>query len=256
MKKRNLIILISITLVLIISISTCLSANAEGVTIDYVGYANVHYVYWCSGQKNNAAVSSTTHTETVPQFGLALIEWIGLNARLLNTNNEIVSSSGYVFNQSPTSTMSVYTVKTISGTYKAAGTTMLLEGFSDTGGKIYNCDDIFDPVTLYFNNTSGSAAPSLPSSSGDIYGVTANGETYGSAAGISNPSDLPDLMSAVGINGYSGYIRNADMLENAYYVSDSKGTLSGHFIPVYDLDGNVIDTFELTGGYELDTSIK
>jgi len=66
------------------------------------------------------------------------------------------------------------------------------------------------------------------------YPVNAYGETYGSAMLASKVGHAPDLVSAVGSNGVSGYIRFVDMIaDNA----------AGASLPLYDLEGNVIGAF-------------
>jgi len=72
------------------------------------------------------------------------------------------------------------------------------------------------------------------------YQVNQFGESYGLAVLVDIVGEEPDLIAAVGINGTDGYVR-AEELSDYYDVSSDEVV----FIPLYDVDGNEIDTFAL-----------
>lgn len=85
------------------------------------------------------------------------------------------------------------------------------------------------------------------------YPVTASGETYGSELLANQVGEIPDLISAIGINGVSGYVRADEFYPNlktaadvdAYVAAMEQNTAGYREIPVYDLNGNVIDRFHV-----------
>lgn len=79
----------------------------------------------------------------------------------------------------------------------------------------------------------------------DAYPVNAAGETYGSILLADMVGEDPDLLAAVNQDGVSGYIRNDDILRTDRIVPE--GAVDS--IPLYDMDGNVIGSFEI-GEYE------
>lgn len=79
----------------------------------------------------------------------------------------------------------------------------------------------------------------------DAYPVNAAGETYGSILLADMVGEDPDLLAAVNQDGVSGYIRNDDILRTDRIVPE--GAVNS--IPLYDMDGNVIGSFEI-GEYE------
>jgi len=74
------------------------------------------------------------------------------------------------------------------------------------------------------------------------YPVNQYGESYGSALLLEIVGEEPDLISAVGMNGISGYVR-AEELEFDYDAPSEEDVI----IPVYDLNGIAVDSFVLHG---------
>lgn len=83
------------------------------------------------------------------------------------------------------------------------------------------------------------------------YPVNKQGETYGSMMLADVVNEIPDLISAKNADGVSGYIRYDDIRPvgkdglKAYYAALKEDNT----IPLYDLAGRVIGTFEI-GKYE------
>ena len=82
-------------------------------------------------------------------------------------------------------------------------------------------------------------ATSIPST----YAVNFNNETYGSGLSASTLGYFPDLISAIGSGGAEGYIRAEDLERNS--IQELGAGSSSSTIPVYDLDGECIDTFAI-----------
>lgn len=85
------------------------------------------------------------------------------------------------------------------------------------------------------------------------YKVNAKGETYGSSMFSEKNGGNPDLISAVGNNGLSGYVRDDDLNFSVNTPMEAlvfqKNMPSTRTIPLYDLEGNVIDSFTVDNTY-------
>ena len=75
--------------------------------------------------------------------------------------------------------------------------------------------------------------------------VAASGKTYGSLLMAKTPEESPDLIAAIGTEGQSGYVAREDFL-NPKDDRCKNPAYSGRHIPLYDLSGNIIGTFEIT----------
>jgi hypothetical protein len=89
------------------------------------------------------------------------------------------------------------------------------------------------------------------------YPVNAQGQTFGSIARTSNPSDYPDLIEVVATNGVIGYINKAAFLgtpptlqQVLSYPRDSSGNFvaPSSTVPVYSSDGTTqVGIFNIGG---------
>ena len=73
------------------------------------------------------------------------------------------------------------------------------------------------------------------------YPVNTAGETYGSVLLADMVGEDPDLISATNQKGVDGYIRVADVPT----INPAVSTAAVQMIPLYDMNGNVIGSFEL-----------
>ena len=71
--------------------------------------------------------------------------------------------------------------------------------------------------------------------------MNAAGETYGSVLLADMVGEDPDLMSATNQEGVEGYIRIADVPT----IDPDVSVAAVQMIPLYDMNGNVIGSFEL-----------
>lgn len=86
------------------------------------------------------------------------------------------------------------------------------------------------------------------------YPVTAAGETYGSLLSMDVTHEIPDLLSAENEDGVVGYLRSQDILgepKEQTRMVDPDGRVS---IPMYDLQGEVVDSFPLCEAKRCDLS--
>lgn len=86
------------------------------------------------------------------------------------------------------------------------------------------------------------------------YPENENGQTYGSSADAASPETEPDLISAIGVDGTTGYVLKKDLdgeqpksPEEAIALQNSKSP-GGLDIPLYDVEGaTVIGVFHVGG---------
>lgn len=83
---------------------------------------------------------------------------------------------------------------------------------------------------------AASQAPELPYVP-NAYPTNAKGETYGSYLDRHEFGYPPELISVIGDNGNSGYV----------YTDQFRSTQEGDCLDVYDLNGNIVDTFSGIG---------
>jgi len=92
-----------------------------------------------------------------------------------------------------------------------------------------------------------------PQGGAGVYKVNVHGKSYGSIFDSKSPTQEPDLIQAIGINGKTGYVRNEDLnpplpKNPQEALAQQKAAETPKRIPVYAEDGvTVIDTF-IVGG--------
>lgn len=101
----------------------------------------------------------------------------------------------------------------------------------------------------------GVAQASWSADDGPLYSTTQDGQTYGQLqdAEGAGPDELPDLLEVVGDSGTPGYAERDELLgagasTPAEALSQQEGAAPELKIPVYDLDGTMIDTFTVVQG--------
>ncbi|OZE20157.1 hypothetical protein CH262_23145 [Rhodococcus sp. 05-2255-1e] len=95
----------------------------------------------------------------------------------------------------------------------------------------------------------GAAARSADDGSDAAVTVNDNGQTIGSAEGITDDAQLPELVSAFGTDGQRGYVRSSDIVEPDYTLEQAQalpdngqGVLEApaRTVPLYDDDGATV----------------
>lgn len=171
--------------------------------------------------------------------------YMGTAARLFSANGSTLSASGMIYNTSPFYFQDAYTDDTaFTGFIYSKGQVSMYTG---TTYLTYDA-----PQTIAVSGSSSfSLAPIMDTldANGD-YPMNSAGQTYGSALVADVVGYEPDLISAVGTEGGEGYVL-ADDLDPA--VSSPVEALAymvsfndNRTIPLYDVDGHEIGTFELT----------
>lgn len=159
---------------------------------------------------------------------------------------QLISSRGSVIATGPKELIpyerSFFDYKTTS--YGASGGVACVGWASVDGGYQY--------IRLYETNVAGySRSADLEAqiavlaenmlTEDNAYPVNAAGETYGSVLLADMVGEDPDLISATNHEGVDGYIRIADVPT----IDPDVSTAAVQMIPLYDMNGNVIGSFEL-----------
>ncbi len=167
------------------------------------------------------------------------------------SNGELKQTSGMIYNNASSPTIQVYSSTQNSGNYYAKGLVKFYTGQSENGKPVYNLYHTEStPCQTY---TANSVSPIAAYMKKDIkcgYSVNSKGETYGSGLYADIIGKYPDLISARGVNGESGYVRFDDIDYQPSSIEDAieySKNLEDTLIPVYNIYGNIIDWFELSG---------
>ncbi|WP_414853607.1 peptidase M56 BlaR1 [Brevibacillus sp. IT-7CA2] len=107
---------------------------------------------------------------------------------------------------------------------------------------------------LAFQRTFVKSAINQSPTNPPHYPENENGQTYGSATDAASPDTEPELISAIGVDGTTGYVLKKDLdgerpksPEEAIAIQNSRSP-GGRDIPLYDVDGKtVIGVFHVGG---------
>lgn len=235
MRKLRKKVITSSLIAAMLAIGTCISASAlahsDWTTTGKInGYS---YSYRASLSTNSGSATAYTTIKTsngaYPPGG-----YMGAQARLYNANDGTLTDCNemYYENNSTNSVTDTITVA-VRGTSYSQG---LVAICYDAGNHDYHIWAT-EPTT-YGSSYSMSQTNNIP----DDYEINKSGETYGSGLMYSECNEFPDLISAEGINGVIGYVRNDDLVKTPKDLEDSQ-TGKGRYVPVYDLNGNQVDLF-------------
>ena len=164
---------------------------------------------------------------------------IGLMPQLISSRGDILANPGKRLNNSEDSFFFYPPVS-----YGASGAVACLAWASVNGGRDY--------IRLHETNVAGySRSADLEAqiavlaettlTEDGAYPVNAAGETYGSVLLADMAGQNPDLVSATNQKGVDGYIRISDV--PTIGLDESAAAIQA--IPLYDMNGDVIGSFEL-----------
>ena len=172
-------------------------------------------------------------------------KYIGVDAWLCTPRDQILASTGFVYNSS-------------GATFEYACTARQY-----TPQMVYAAGE----VDLYTGTTHKYVeVPESPYVGGDLravnqleevkaFPVNENGDTYGTVRTAKLVGYKPDLIAAVGNGGVEGYVRMDDMRPNITSEADIEAYYekleNDPDIPLYDMNGNVIGTFTIGGNEDL-----
>ncbi len=199
-------------------------------------------VWNCMSDSKNA-VQAVAQVMTCDYMN-AKAGYMGAQARLYDANRQLRKSGDLVYNSRDCVNLYAYSPK-------ATSTTTYF--YAQSKIKLYNGNG----YTTFTANESPNckvktAALSIESNWEEAFGFTTFGKggkrlSYGSGLQVNDMGDEPDLIEAVGVNNQSGYVKSDDLMIEASTPQEAcqavqKGAGS-YSIPVYDLNGNVIDQF-------------
>lgn len=251
MKTKYLKILTAFVLSLTLFITASVPASAEAFS-EWTEKKEYQYTYqfYAGMLVNPYGAYSTVYVQS--KNGAPIMAgYVGIDPFLYASNGELKKTLHMRYNTAVSAFLQEYVSIQESGNYYAKGLVKFYTGQSDNGKPVYNLYHTEStPCQTY---TANSVSPIAAYMKKDIeygYSVNAKGETYGSGLCADIIGEYPDLISARGINGESGYVRFDDIdyqpssLEDAIEYSEN---LEDTLIPVYDISGNIIDWFELSG---------
>lgn len=164
---------------------------------------------------------------------------VGLYAQLISSRGDIIATAGKVLNYTEDSFFYYPPVS-----YGASGSVACCGWASVDGGNMY--------IRLHETNVAGysrsadweaqvAVLAENTLTEDNTYPVNAAGETYGSVLLADLVGEDPDLMSATNHEGVGGYIR----IDDVPTIDPDVSAAAIQTIPLYDMNGNVIGSFEL-----------
>lgn len=249
--------MVSITLALVMCLSVAIPAFAGDYESSKLSteVAKRTYNYWSglmTGSPNTglAWVSEANYNSTDLTAG-----WLGAKARVYNSNGSLLAESDMNYTTSETYFM-------VSGVDVRSSNVIYSKGQVEIyTGTDYVTKDC--PMTVKVSGGATKSAAYLSEKAIEVmatYAVNAKGETYGSSMFSEKNGGNPDLISAIGNNGLSGYVRDDELNFSVSTPIEAlvfqKNMPSTRTIPLYDLEGNVIDSFTVDNTYTQSEELK
>lgn len=161
---------------------------------------------------------------------------MNVRAYLYDENEKLLADTAWSANTEPMNFHYAITKKVSSSkVVYASGQYKLSNASGEYSGTVWCIDS--DENT--FKKTAGRSQ----------YDRTSTGETYGSLLWAGEIGYMPDLIAAVGTDGTSGYVREEDFAP-VFFTEEAQQSynlslLEDNSIALYDLNGNVIGSYEL-----------
>lgn len=197
------------------------------------------YKYWFSSTTQRSSVDGVSGMGQVySNTNLIPSGYMGVNAKLYNSNGTLVESSGMSYNSTVAGRKGNSTKKvTTNGTYYTKSQIALFHG---------------DGYLTFWTKQTPNIERSLVK---ETYGINENGLSFGSDYYAESLENSPDLIRVIGINGVEGYVYSNDINlelntldEVLNYINSGQPS---YVVPVYAEDGTtVVDSFELSNEYK------
>ncbi len=230
---------------LVLAIATCfsLAIAASAADVEYPGdpstrtvngytYTGWSTLYVGSGYRAGTFVQTANHQ-------MAPAGYIQYQARLFSADGAQLTATDTLTNR--TATDLVATTTRAWPTHNAYSRGWV--AYKNANGH-YEAYDLPKTTTIMTRSANEIDYDTLMKTLTDNeqYPVNKNGETYGSALLSDVVGEEPDLIASIGVDGVKGYVRQ-DELHTEHHVPANEEFP----IPLYDVDGNVIGSFMLTG---------
>lgn len=256
MKSKLFRTVISLLLVTIITITSCISASAtSGVWVlfsDSIHGADLEGQ--CEFSPHTANAQCIVRARTKDGHYVSQHCMFTYSCIWDITQDQLAATTGYIYNNYTTSSMSNQATVTNAGYYRFYGKVGVYSYTNSSGNKVFNIGDVDAGSNTFIPGYYSSLTPPSINITEAAYEVNSKGQTYGIINEKTPLSDYPDMIKARGNHGTSGYILSndiccRDMTEEgieAYMEAVNSGEKD--VIPLYDSEGNIIDTFTLSRG--------
>lgn len=252
MKKSNVIKkLMSILFVTIMAYSMTVFAFAAPYESGHVEYEagnkkfDVYSILYedSTDRYRASAWAETKDSSYVPA------RYIGVDAWLCTPKNQVIVSTGFKYNTS--AYYFQYAITPSQNEYKmvyASGEVDLYTGTEHDYKPV--------PESPYVGgNRRGIDYAEAGLTPKGTFPVNELGETYGDVKAANIVGTRPDLIAAVGNGGIEGYLRMSDMRPNITCDTDIEAYYerlrTDPDIPLYDVHGNVIGSFTISGSEDI-----
>lgn len=226
MKKNKKKLFAVLLCVLILSSSVVVQAYTESSWLIFPSVEGVTYKGKTSTHGNGSAMWA--NATTMASKGVAGGR-MGSLARLY-LNGSLVKSTGVIYNDGGAQSIIASTpTNSTRGNYKAGGTSY-----------------IYNPSTGSYSAHTLINSPAQTFSDSEVEIIrNENGEIYGSEYELLLYGIQPDLVSAIGVDGTEGYVKEADINAVPQTLEEAlEYTPTAYEVPLYEEDGEtVIGTF-------------
>lgn len=168
---------------------------------------------------------------------------VGLMPQLISSRGDVIATAAGKLNNTEDS----FLYYNPDRSYGASGAVACLAWVSFDGGYRYDYRLHETNVAGYSRSADWEAQIAVLAETtlteDGAYPVNAAGETYGSVLLADMAGQNPDLVSATNQKGVAGYIRIADVPT----IGPDVSVAAIQAIPLYDMNGNVIGSFEIGG---------
>lgn len=236
MKKATRLICAIVAIAMIFSMAA-FAADYESDRAEYTAGQHT-YEYWSSlyTRTPNVAAAWIHEADSVN----VPVSYMGVQARAFDADKKLIEKSDMLYNDVVTNFAYAAIEVRYTGRMYSQGVVEMYNG------KDYEVKECPMTVKVIGGRSASVEVCSVPEDVAE-YEVNDRGETYGSLMYSDIIGYEPDLITAVGDNGLSGYVRSNELnikVKNPKEAMEyMKNLADSRTIPLYDIDGNIIDSF-------------
>ncbi len=231
MTRRVFVLLLTMVMCIAMSVPAFAADECDSSTVT-VTVEGTSYEIWSTLFRDGSKYRAATWIKTANNSNIS--------ASGVQVQSFLMSGSGQIAKSSLSTLTSAYYFHVAYTPYTSTSAT----GIYGTGTAYVKLSDgTYKPYSSTNAKESSSALLALAIEDGQLtvdgtYPQNSDGMTYGSLELADVVGTEPDLISAIGTDGESGYVRSDELFAN--YVTEG---YAGRYICLYDVDGNDIGSF-------------
>lgn len=231
MKKRLMVLVLTLVTCLSISIPVCAANEYDSDPVVFT-FEGKTYEVWSTLFEDGTRYRAATWIKTANNTNIP--------ANGAQVQSFLVDDSGQVAQSSLSMLTDAYYFHVAYTSYRSASTGVHANGVAYIKNSSGNFKRFESDDTEKINMARALASENGVLTVDGKYPENINGETYGSLMLAETVGAEPELISAIGTEGQSGYVRFVDLFAN--YDTTRAG---GRYITLYDIDGADIGNFKI-----------